>query len=176
MEQAEITMIANLHKNTGKTLDEWIEIVQQKNFVKHGEIMKYLKDDYAFTHGFANLVALKAKKSDANSIEDPTLLINKQFKGKEHFIPIYDELIEQILKLGKDIEVLPKNNYVSLKRKKQFATLQAATKTRFEICLTIKGQEAEGDDLDSRRLRSTSGDGDPNFNDEPNARRTRRVR
>jgi hypothetical protein len=59
MDQAEITMVQNLHKNTGKTLEEWIHIVQQKNFAKHGEIINYLKSDFGFTHGFANLVAPK---------------------------------------------------------------------------------------------------------------------
>lgn len=48
------------------------------------------------------------------------------------------------MKLGKDIEIAPKNTYVSLKRKKQFAILQPATKTRFEIGLNIKGQEPKG--------------------------------
>ncbi|MEP0710505.1 MAG: DUF4287 domain-containing protein, partial [Algoriphagus sp.] len=36
-------MIDNLEKNTGKSLKEWIRIVQKEGFEKHGEILKFLK-------------------------------------------------------------------------------------------------------------------------------------
>ncbi|MFC6102038.1 DUF5655 domain-containing protein [Olivibacter domesticus] len=144
MDQAEKTMLDNLYKNTGKTLEQWIIIVKQKNFAKHGEILKFLKEEHSFTHGFANLVALKSRGTDAGSVENKDELIAKQYKGKEHLKPLYDKLLTEILKFGKDIEVAPKNAYVSLRRKKQFAILQAATKTRFEIGLNLKGQKPEG--------------------------------
>jgi predicted transport protein len=144
MDQAEKTMLDNLYKNTGKTLEQWITIVKQKNFAKHGEIIKFLKEEHSFTHGFANLVALKSRGTDAASVENKDELIEKQYKGKEHLKPLYDKLIAEILKFGKDIEIAPKNAYVSLKRKKQFAILQPATKTRFEIGLNLKGRKPEG--------------------------------
>ena len=144
MDNAEKTMIDNLHKNTGKTLEQWIALVNQENFEKHGQVVKYLKENHAFTHGFANLVALKAKASDAGSVENKDDLVEKQYKGKEHFKPVYDRLMIEIQSFGKDIEVAPKNAYVSVRRKKQFATLQPATKTRFEIGLNLKGEEPTG--------------------------------
>lgn len=144
MDQAEKTMTENLHKNTGKTIEQWISIVKQKNFVKHGEIINFLKEEHGFSYGFANLVAHKSKGSDAGSVDDTSELIEKQYKGKEHFRPVYEILMAEILKFGNDIEVAPKNAYVSLRRKKQFALLQPATKTRFEIGLIIKGQETRG--------------------------------
>jgi len=144
MDQAEKTMIDNLFKNTGKTLEQWIGIVKQKNFVKHGEIINFLKDEHGFSYGFANLVAHKSKGSDAGSVEDSSELIEKQYKGKEHFKSLYETLMSEIMKFGNDIEVAPKNAYVSLRRKKQFALLQPATKTRFEIGLIIKGQDTKG--------------------------------
>jgi predicted transport protein len=144
MDKATQTMIENLHKNTGKTLQQWIDIVKEQNFSKHGEIIKFLKEQHEFTHGFANLVALKANETDAGSAENQDDLIAKQYRGKEHFKPIYDKLISEIQTFGNDIEVAPKNAYVSLRRKKQFATLNPATKTRFEIGIILKGQEAKG--------------------------------
>jgi predicted transport protein len=137
-------MIDNLSKNTGKTLEQWIGIVKKENFAKHGEIIKFLKEKHGMTHGYANMVALRARGSDAGSVENKDDLITKQYEGKEQFKPLYDKLLSEIMNLGKDIEIAPKNAYVSLRRKKQFATLQPATKTRFEIGINLKGQEPVG--------------------------------
>ncbi|HET8860840.1 DUF4287 domain-containing protein [Marivirga sp.] len=144
MEKAAQTMIDNLYKNTGKTLEQWIAIVKAQNIAKHGEIMKFLKEEHGHSHGFANLIAHKAKGSDAGSAENQDDLIVKQYKGKEHFKPIYDKLISEIKGFGDDVEIAPKNTYVSLRRKKQFALLNPATKTRYEIGINLKGQEPKG--------------------------------
>ncbi len=144
MDKATQTMIDNLHKNTGKTLEQWIDIVNKENFAKHGEILKFLKETHGLTHGFANLVAHKAKGSDAGSADDQDELITKQYVGKEHFKLVYQKIMSEIEKFGNDIEIAPKNAYVSLRRKKQFALLQPATKTRFEIGIILKGQESQG--------------------------------
>lgn len=144
MDKAEQTMLDNLQKNTGKSLDQWIGMVKSKSFEKHGQILKFLKEEEGLTHGFANLIALKTLATDAGSVEDKNELIEKQYKGKEHFRPIYDHLIREISKFGNDIEIAPKNANVSLRRKKQFALLHPITKTRFEIGINLKGQEPKG--------------------------------
>ena len=144
MDQAEKTMIANLSKNTGKTLKQWVEVVKKENLSKHGEMVKFLKEEHSFTHGFANLVAHKVKGSDAGSVENKEDLLQKQYKGKEHFLPVYEKLITAVQGFGKDVEIAPKNSYVSLRIKKQFAILQPAAKSRFEIGLNIKDQEPNG--------------------------------
>jgi hypothetical protein len=144
MDSATQTMIDNLQKNTGKSLEEWIEIVQKQDLPKHGQILKFLKDTHGFTHGFANLVAHKALKSDADSADDINELVKNQYKGKEQFWPIFEKLSKEISAFGNDVEFAPKNAYVSVKRKKQFALLFPATKTRYEIGINLKGQAPEG--------------------------------
>ena len=83
-------------------------------------------------------------KAQVRLAERENVLIDEQYQGKEHLRPIYDKLIQGIAQFGTDIEVAPKRAYVSLRRKKQFALLQPATKTRFEIGLNLKGLEAQG--------------------------------
>jgi hypothetical protein len=144
MDKATQTMIDNLNKNTGKTLEQWIQIVLEQNFAKHGEMMKFLKENHGLSHGFANLIALKAKGSDAGSVENLDDLITKQYEGKEYLKSFYDKLMSEISLFGADIEIAPKNSYVSLRRKKQFAILNPATKTRFEIGINLKGLESKG--------------------------------
>ncbi len=137
-------MIENVYKNTGKTLEQWIEIVNKENFEKHGQIIEYLKEKHGFTYGYANLVAFKARESAAGSSAAPNDLVENQYKGKEHFRPLYESIIAEVKKFGDDIEIAPKKSSVSLRRKKQFALLQPATKTRFEIGINLKGQQSEG--------------------------------
>ncbi len=144
MDKGTQTMIENLYKNTGKTLAEWIEIIKKESFAKHGEMLKFLKEQHSLSHGFANLIALKAKGSDAGSAINQDDLITKQYQGKELLKPLYEKIISEIQLFGNDIEIAPKNAYVSLRRKKQFAILQPATKTRFEIGVNLKGEAQTG--------------------------------
>lgn len=46
IDKATQTMIENLQKNTGKTLEQWINMVNKENFPKPGEITKFLKENY----------------------------------------------------------------------------------------------------------------------------------
>ena len=54
-------MIKNMIDKTGKPIEEWIKIVKEKDFLKHGEIVNFLKEQYTLTHGYANLIAWKSK-------------------------------------------------------------------------------------------------------------------
>ncbi len=144
MDQAEITMIANLQKNTGKTFDEWKAIAASCGFGKHGEILKYLKDEHGLGHGYANFIVHKMFGTDAGSVDDKSQLIENQYKGKENLRPFYETLMAGILPLGGDIEVAPKNSSVSLRRKKQFCLLEPKTKTRLELGLNMKNVETSG--------------------------------
>lgn len=137
-------MIANLEKNTGKPLAEWVAVVHASGLSKHGEVVKFLKTEHGFTHGFANLVAHEAKGSAAASLAETTDLVAEQYKGKENLRPLYDLLIAEINKFGKDVEAAPKKAYVSLRRGKQFAILQPSAKTRLDIGLNLKDVEPQG--------------------------------
>ena len=122
---------------TGKSLEHWIKLVRQLKVEKHLAIINFLKAEHGLTYGFANFVALKAKKSDAASMTDSDLL-NNQYKGKEELKSIYDKLITGINKLGSDITITPKKDSVSIIRKKQFALIKPATKTRIDLGLKFK--------------------------------------
>ena len=52
--------------------------------------------------------------------------------------------MSEIKKFGTDVETAPKNAYVSLRRKKQFAILQPSTKDRLDLGLNIKGVPPSG--------------------------------
>jgi predicted transport protein len=144
MDKAMQTMIENIKEKTGHSLDEWKTIIAKKQFAKHGEIVKFLKEEHKVTHGYASEIALKALASDAASATDTDDLLENQYKGKESLRPFYEKLIKEIQKFGGEFEIAPKKTYVSLKRKKQFIILNPASKTRFEIGFNLKGVEPQG--------------------------------
>lgn len=132
-------MEKGLLEKTGQSLNYWIDVVKKSGNEKHKAMMDFLKSEHGFTHGFANFVALKARKADAGSHDDSDLLTN-QYKGKEHLKPIYDKLIAEIAAFGDDIIRTPKKDSVSLIRKKQFALIKPATRTRVDLGLKLKGK------------------------------------
>lgn len=144
IDKATQTQIANIEKNTGKKLEEWIAIVNKSGFAKHGELVNFLKEKHAFTHGNANVIVHYAKQSHAGAAENQDDLITGQYKGKENLKSWYDKIMAEINKFGKDIEIAPKKAYVSLRRKKQFAILQPSTKDRLDVGLNIKGVAVSG--------------------------------
>lgn len=138
-------MIANLPEKTGKDLNAWLKVVKASKLTKHGEVVKWLKSEHGVTHGFANLIAHKAFKSDAGSQGAEVDLVDAMYAGpKAALRPIYDALATVVAGLGKDVEVAPKKTYVSFRRKKQFALVQPSTKDRVDVGINLKGVAPTG--------------------------------
>ena len=147
VQEATKKMIANLKVKTGKSLEQWHKELTAHGFdntVRHGELLRFLKTECAVTHGYANLIARKFLEAPDASEKD---LVAEQYQGeKNKLLPIYEKLIRKILLLGADVSVAPKKSYVSLRRGKQFAIIQASTKTRLDIGINL------GDTSSSTRL------------------------
>lgn len=134
------TMIANLPEKTGKDLGAWKKLVVSSGLEKHGQIVKMLKTDHGVTHGFANLIAAKSRETD-----EEIDLVAAQYSGaKADLRPIHDAIIKFAKSLGSDVEIAPKKSSVSLRRKKQFALITPATKSRIDLGLALKGEPAGG--------------------------------
>jgi predicted transport protein len=140
---AMLTMIKNLEEKTGKKIGEWVAIVNNSKFEKHGELVNMLKKDYALGHGYANMIVHHAKQSHALS-GDEDALVSEQYKGKDNLKLIYNSLLSEIKSFGSDVQVSPKKAYVSLRRKKQFAIIQPSTKARLDIGLNLKNVTPSG--------------------------------
>ena len=140
MDKALKTMIENMPEKTGKSLIEWKQLLKTQSFTKHTEAVKFLKEEHGVTHGFANTIVLLSKEDN----DTPDELFRNQYQGKESLIPIYDMLIEAVTAFGSDVKVVPKKGTVSIVRKKQFALIKAATKTRIDLGLKLKGKEIGG--------------------------------
>lgn len=151
LDQATQTQIANIERGTGRSLAEWIQTVRASGLARHGEIVAMLKRDHGFTHGNANLVALRAL-DEHGSAQDDDALIMSHYAGKNAVLrPLYDRVIAEVRGFGPDIELAPKKTYVSLRRRKQFAQVGPATGGRLEIGLNLPDAPVGG------RLEAASG-------------------
>ncbi len=140
-EEALQTMIENLKKNTGKTLDQWVSIAQKSKLTKHGEIVGFLKSEHELGHGYANLVAQKALGTLSVDESSDDLLASQYAGPKASLKPIYDALAKEIAKFGRDVDFSAKKTYVSLRRSKQFGIIQPSTATRLDVGINLKGEK-----------------------------------
>jgi predicted transport protein len=135
-------MIENMPEKTGKSLTEWFEILSASGLEKHGQMMKLLKGDFGVSHGYANTIVLIYRRQAEGGEPADADLVSAQYTGpKASLKPVYEAVVAATAKFGPDVEIAPKKTYVSLRRKKQFAIVQAATKTRGDLGLNLKGVE-----------------------------------
>jgi hypothetical protein len=136
------TQIKNIQTRTGKSLDELFGHIGKSGLTKHGEIRDMLKRDLGMGHGDANTLVhtymKSAEGSEAGAAASGDLLDQIYSGGKADLRPIHDRLMAAIRGFG-PFEIAPKKGYVSLRRKKQFAMIGPATKTRVEVGLNMKG-------------------------------------
>lgn len=140
------TMINNMPEKTGKSLEQWREVLKSSGLAKHGEFMKLLKGEHGVTHGFANTISqlylkpeLLDKKAGGENADEELL------KGKDAITEIFQKAKSQFENINGEVEFSYKKTYISLRtHKKQFALLQPSTKTRVDIGLNLKGIEPEG--------------------------------
>jgi hypothetical protein len=116
IQQAWESTFKNLAASTGKSLEEWKEIVRTCGITGH----KAIRDHLQATYG-------------------------AQYAGeKAALLPLYQEIIAAVTGFGEDVEISPKKTYVSLRRAKQFALLQPTTKSRLDVGIALKGVSPVG--------------------------------
>jgi predicted transport protein len=130
---------------TGKTPDDFKKLAEQKGLSKHGEMVKWLKEDFELGHGHATAIAGTILKPDHFKIPKDDK-IAALFKGKkETWRKTYDTLLQKVETFGDDVKVAATDSYVSLlKDKKKFAIVQPSSAERLDIGIKLKGVNAEG--------------------------------
>ena len=147
---ATITQLKNIQTKTGKSIAELHAAVAASGAAKHGEKRSWLMEHFKLGYGDANTVVHfvdkplpdlgggtgSAAAAAAPGREgDP---LDPIYSGaKSGLRPIHEAVIAAIRDFGA-FEEAPKKTYISLRRKKQFATVGPATKECVEIGLNAK--------------------------------------
>ncbi|WP_425146994.1 DUF4287 domain-containing protein [Deinococcus sp.] len=135
----------SVQAQTGKTPDDFRTLAAEKRLSKHGEIIQWLKTDFALGHGHANAVAAVLLKSDLRKAA-PDERADALFTGKKaHWKAAFDALWAEVSQFGDDLGMAPTESYISLLRgKKKFTIVQPSTAERLDIGLKLKGMQAAG--------------------------------
>ncbi|MFC4640188.1 DUF4287 domain-containing protein [Deinococcus hohokamensis] len=114
-----------VHARTGKTVDDFRSLAEDKGLGQHGQIVSWLKQDFGLGHGHAAAVAAALLKADHFS-RPKDEKVAALFRGKKSgWKVVYEALVEHAHAFGEDVESMPTDSSVSLTRRgKKFAIVQ----------------------------------------------------
>jgi hypothetical protein len=135
------TQMRNIEGKTGRTFAQLCKMIAGSGLTKVGEQRAMLMKEFQLGYGDANMLALRARQAALPATEDADPLDAIYAGPKAPLRTIHERLHTAISKLG-PFEVAPKKGYVSLRRKKQFATLGPATKDQIELGINAKSLAA----------------------------------
>lgn len=150
---AQLTQLRNIQTRTGKSIADLHQAVAASGLKKTGERRSWLMEHFKLGYGDANTVALFMGKplpdlgegppAGSNPVVAPQAdPLDSLYTGaKAHLRPVHEAVMQFVRTLGSH-EAAPKKNYVSLRRKKQFAMVGPATRDSVEIGLNLRGLTA----------------------------------
>ncbi len=130
----------SMKERTGKTLEEWVVAVQSAGVdpLDQKTVRSWLKEQGVLQNSQWAIADAAAR---AAGWVRPSLegYIDSQYQGgKAALRPIFDSLCEIIEGLGEDVTAEGRGGYTPFVRKRQFAAVQASTKTRVDLGLRFK--------------------------------------
>jgi hypothetical protein len=148
--------IAGLPEKTGRSLDEWIELVQQAGPPTGKERRDWLKNEYQMGTNAAWWIAERAGGKGLEDSDPEAYLqaaagyVDAMYAdAKAGLRPIYDQLLKLGLQLGKDVRACPCKTIVPLYRKHVFAEIKPTTRTRIDLGFALHDMKAKGRLIDT---------------------------
>jgi hypothetical protein len=138
-------ILRNLKEKTGRSLEEWLALLQKEGPTSAKERRDWLKKKQALGNNTAWMIAERSVGKGFGGTDEKAYLVaapnyvETMFKGKEALRPAFDSLLKSALEQFPEIRVCPCATIVPLYRKHVFAQLKPATKTRLDLGLCLKG-------------------------------------
>jgi hypothetical protein len=137
--------VISLPEKTGRTLDEWIRLVQKDGPSSPKERQDWLKTRYGLGTNTAWWIAERTTGRNLEDDDPDAYLkaadgyITAMFAGKKAGLrPIYDALLKLGMSLGRDVKVCPCKTIVPLYRRHVFAQIKPVTATRIDFGLALE--------------------------------------
>jgi hypothetical protein len=142
--------VATLPEKTGRTLEQWVQLVVESGPAETKARREWLKKEHHLGTNSAWWIVDKAESKDGTWDDDPEAYleaaagyVEAMFAGgKAGLRPLYDRLLRLALGVGPDVKACPCKTIVPLYRNHVFAQLKPTTRTRLDLGLALKGVEA----------------------------------
>lgn len=112
-----------LQSSTGKSLADWVTIVDGFSSKKRNEVIEWLKSVHNFNHMQASMLAGIHANGGKPIYQSTDGLLDAQFGKNEDMRPLYDEFVAFISKNFTNATMLPKKTYVSVLENREFAAV-----------------------------------------------------
>jgi hypothetical protein len=132
------TMIESMRKRTGRTLQEWVELVVSSGIdpIDQNAVRRWLKTEHGVLQNSQWAIADAAARAAGWQEPTPEEYVDQQYSGaKAALRPIFDRLREVVEGFGKDVRMEGRSTYTPFVRRRQFVAISAATRTRIDVGL-----------------------------------------
>lgn len=129
---------ASMKERTGRTVEEWVALVRASGVdaLDQKAVRRWLKAEHHMPQNSRWAIADAAARDAGWERPGVESSIDAQFAGaKAGLRPIFDRLREVLESLGDDVGVEGRSTYTPFVRRRQFAAVAAATKTRVDVGL-----------------------------------------
>jgi hypothetical protein len=129
----------NLPAKTGRTFQQWVDLVKKAGLATRPERVKWLKSKHQLGTVTANFIAAEAEgRSMIDAYANEDALLKNMYAGEKAALrSLYDELARTARKLGGDVDLTVCKTYVGIRRGRQFAMIKPATRTRVDLGLAL---------------------------------------
>src|SRR5882672_6768446 len=136
--------VAELKTNSGRTLEEWVALLENEGPADTKSRKEWLKSKHKFGTNSARWIVDHAEGRGGDEdtpeayLKAATQYVEKQYTGpKEKLRPIYESLLKLGKSQGTDIKVCPCQTMVPLYRNHVFAQIKPTTNTRIDFGLAL---------------------------------------
>lgn len=127
-------IIRNLEEKTGKSLEQWLDIVKKSKLTDKKSIMDFLKNTHSIGHFQAQKIFECFQGGD--TYENTEDFIPAIFNSPE-LLKAYKKIETTINQFGKDVRIQPCKTYIPFYRKNQFAIVKTSKDKKIVIGLNL---------------------------------------
>ncbi len=143
-----VLMVQNWMKElpmkSGRSVDEWIELVKKSGPATEAERREWLKEEFKLGTNTARWIAERAERKGTEEDSPEAYLktaaefVEAQYAGARVALrPLYDQLLKLGLSIGKDVKACPGKTIVPLYRNHVFAQIKPTSNTRIDLGLAL---------------------------------------